>query len=74
MKRRWVRERRLRKVGRAYDMALLHHAQNVPIVLNEMRRVLRDGGPAIIYEDIPQTFWDRGVCWGVIKSGSEVLR
>jgi len=135
LKRRWAREQRRRKVGRAYDMALeiarviprgsevldvgcgngfiahqlsamlgrsvigidlgsgaeaaidyrqydgarfpapdksfdavtlcyvLHHAQDVPIVLSEISRVLRDGGLAVIYEDIPQTRWDRGVCW-----------
>ena len=132
--RRWQRERRRRKVGRAYDMALeiarvvprgsevldagcgngfiahhlsamlgtsvlgidlgetadaaidycrydgaefpvldnsfdavtlcyvLHHAQDVRLMLNEMRRVLRDAGLAVIYEDIPQTWWDRLVC------------
>ncbi len=135
IKRRWARERRRRKVGRAYDMALeiarvipkgsqvldvgcgngfiahhlsamlgggiigidvtntteaaidyrrydgksfpmadnsvdavllcyvLHHAQDVRIVLDEVRRVLRAGGTAIIYEDIPETWWDKGVCW-----------
>src|SRR5436190_1881966 len=134
MKRRWARERRRRKVGRAYDMAqeiarviprgsevldvgcgngfiahhlsamlgrsvvgidlgnsagaaidyrrydgaqfpvmaesfdavllcyVLHHAQDVSVVLNEMRRVLRKGGLAVIYEDIPGSWWDRGVC------------
>jgi ubiquinone/menaquinone biosynthesis C-methylase UbiE len=135
IKRRWARERRRRKVGRAYDMAqeiarvvprgsevldvgcgngfiahhlsamlgtsvvgidlgsradapidyrryagaqfpvadksfdavlfcyVLHHAQDVQVVLHEMRRVLRDGGLAVIYEDIPRSWWDRGVCW-----------
>jgi ubiquinone/menaquinone biosynthesis C-methylase UbiE len=135
LKRRWARERRRRKVGRAYDMALeiarvmavgaevldvgcgtgfiahhlsamlgagvvgldlgstvdapidyrrydghrlpvtndsfdavtlcyvLHHAQDVKLMLNEMRRVLRAGGLAVIYEDIPQSSWDKGVCW-----------
>jgi ubiquinone/menaquinone biosynthesis C-methylase UbiE len=135
IRRRWARERRRRKVGRAYDMALeisrviprgsevldvgcgngfiahhlsamlgtsvigidvsetteasidfrsfdgmrfpvgddsvdavllcyvLHHAQDVRAVLSEVRRVLRDGGRVIIYEDIPQTCWDEGVCW-----------
>ena len=135
LKRRWQRERRRRKVGRAYDMALeiarliprgsevldigcgsgfiahhlsamlgrsvvgidlgssaeaaidyrrydgrrlpvadnscdavtlcyvLHHAQDASVVLSEMRRVLRNGGLAVIYEDIPQSLWDRGVCW-----------
>jgi SAM-dependent methyltransferase len=135
IKRRWTRERRRRKVGRAYDMAseiarlisrgsevldvgcgngfiahhlsallgtsvmgidlgdsaeaaidyrrydgaqfplmddsfdvvllcyVLHHARDVRVVLNELRRVLRFGGLAIIYEDIPRSWWDRGVCW-----------
>ena len=135
VKRRWLRERRRRKVGRAYDMALeiarviprgsevldvgcgngyiahhlsamlgtsvmgidvatfteapieyrqygggefpaadasfdavvlayvLHHAQNVQSMLDEMKRVLRPGGVAIIYEDIPETVWDRFICW-----------
>jgi len=134
-KRRWLRERRRRKVGRAYDMALeiarviprgsevldvgcgngyiahhlsailttrvvgidisetteapinyrqydgkrfplqddsfdaivsayvLHHAQDARSVLNEMKRVLRPGGLAVIYEDIPATKWDRFICW-----------
>jgi ubiquinone/menaquinone biosynthesis C-methylase UbiE len=134
IRRRWRRERRRRKVGRAYDMALeiarviphgsrvldvgcgngyishhlaamlnggiagidlgdtteapidyrtfngthfpvedgsfdatllcyvLHHAQNLGVVLSELRRVLRDGGRAVIYEDIPETWWDRLVC------------
>ena len=134
IRRRWFRERRRRKVGRAYDMALeiarvipkgsevldigcgngfiahhlsamlgtnvlgidlehsteapidyvryngtqfpardnsfdavllcyvLHHAQDVGAVLKEMRRVLRKDGLAIIYEDIPETAWDRFVC------------
>ena len=135
IKRRWLRERRRRRVGRAYDMALeiarviprgsevldvgcgngfiahhlsallgtnvvgidlentadasidyrryggtrfparahsfdavlmcyvLHHAQDVGVMLSEMRRVLREGGQAVIYEDIPATFWDRLICW-----------
>lgn len=133
--RRWRRERRRRKVGRAYDMALeiagvipfgsdildvgcgngfithhlsailggsalgidlghsaeasigyrrydgvnfpladdsvdavllcyvLHHAQDISLVLNEVRRVLRDGGVAVIYEDIPLGVWDKVLCW-----------
>src|SRR2546430_2668850 len=135
LKRRWLRERRRRKVGRAYDMALemarviprgsevldvgcgngfiahhlsamlgtsvvgidvmnatqapidyrrydgeefpvvdnsvdavllcyvLHHAQDVRAVLSEIKRVLRPGGLAIVYEDIPKTAWDRFICW-----------
>lgn len=134
VRRRWRRERRRRKVGRAYDMALeiarivsrgsqvldvgcgngfiahhlsamlganvvgidiaaateapieyrrydgthfpisdqsldavllcyvLHHAQNVKAVLAEIQRVLRPGGMAIVYEDIPAIWWDRIVC------------
>ncbi len=42
---------------------VLHHAQDVSALLNEMRRVLRVGGLAVIYEDIPQSWWDKGVCW-----------
>ncbi len=42
---------------------VLHHAQDVSLVLNEVRRVLRPGGLAVIYEDIPRTWWDKGVCW-----------
>jgi ubiquinone/menaquinone biosynthesis C-methylase UbiE len=135
IRRRWQRERRRRKVGRAYDMALeiartipfgsdildvgcgngfithhlsamlggcamgidlgssaeapidyrrydgrqfplpdnsfdavtlcyvLHHAQDVSAVLREVGRVLRGGGVAVIYEDIPRALWDQGVCW-----------
>jgi len=135
LSRRWLRERRRRKVGRAYDMALeiarviprgsevldvgcgngfiahhlsamlgtsvtgidvrhateapidyrqydgahipkadnsvdavllcyvLHHVQDVSVLLSEVRRVLRPHGLALIYEDIPETRWDRIVCW-----------
>ena len=41
---------------------VLHHAQDVSEVLSEVKRVLRPGGVAIIYEDIPETFWDRFMC------------
>ncbi|HKP38455.1 MAG TPA: class I SAM-dependent methyltransferase [Pyrinomonadaceae bacterium] len=41
---------------------VLHHAQDISLMLREMRRVLRDGGTAIIYEDIPASWWDRFVC------------
>jgi SAM-dependent methyltransferase len=135
IQRRWLRELRRRKVGRAYDMALeiarvipsnscvldvgcgngfiahhlaamaganvtgidldptteaaiayrqfdgkhfpvadssvdtvllcyvLHHAQDLGVVMNELGRVLTDGGLAVIYEDIPDVWWDRLVCW-----------
>jgi ubiquinone/menaquinone biosynthesis C-methylase UbiE len=42
---------------------VLHHAQDAQIVLNEARRVLRDGGLMIIYEDNPSGWWDKAVCW-----------
>ena len=42
---------------------VLHHAQDVSVVLNETRRVLRDGGLVVIYEDIPRSWWDKGLCW-----------
>jgi SAM-dependent methyltransferase len=42
---------------------VLHHAQDARLVLNEVARVLREGGLAIIYEDIPSMWWDRAVCW-----------
>jgi ubiquinone/menaquinone biosynthesis C-methylase UbiE len=42
---------------------VLHHAQDAGAVLMEVRRVLRNGGRVIIYEDIPETRWDKGVCW-----------
>lgn len=41
---------------------VLHHAGDPRLVLNEVSRVLRDGGLAIIYEDIPSLWWDRLVC------------
>lgn len=42
---------------------VLHHAQDVSVVLNEVRRILRDNGLAVIYEDIPLTGWDKGICF-----------
>jgi ubiquinone/menaquinone biosynthesis C-methylase UbiE len=42
---------------------VLHHAQDPLLVLNEARRVLRDGGLMIVYEDNPAGWWDRAVCW-----------
>ena len=51
----------------SFDVALLcyvlHHAQDFGLLLDEVRRVLRDGGLVVVYEDIPQTSWDRFVCW-----------
>jgi ubiquinone/menaquinone biosynthesis C-methylase UbiE len=42
---------------------VLHHAHDALLVLNEARRVLRDGGLMIVYEDNPAGWWDRAVCW-----------
>lgn len=42
---------------------VLHHAQDSSLVLNEVVRVLKAGGRAIIYEDIPKDWWDRTICW-----------
>ena len=42
---------------------VLHHAQDARLVLDEVRRVLRDDGLAIVYEDNPGHRWDRIVCW-----------
>ena len=42
---------------------VLHHAQNLRVVLTEMQRVLCAGGRAVVYEDIPSAWWDRAVCW-----------
>ncbi|HEV8368029.1 MAG TPA: class I SAM-dependent methyltransferase [Pyrinomonadaceae bacterium] len=52
---------------RSFDAVLLcyvlHHAQDARLVLDEVRRVLRDGGLVIVYEDNPSGWWDRAVCW-----------
>ncbi|HEX8071421.1 MAG TPA: class I SAM-dependent methyltransferase [Pyrinomonadaceae bacterium] len=52
---------------RSFDAVLLcyvlHHAQDLAAVLNEVRRVVRAGGLVLVYEDIPQAQWDRFVCW-----------
>ena len=42
---------------------VLHHANDPEIVLHEVRRVLREGGLAIIYEDMPSSRWDQIICW-----------
>jgi ubiquinone/menaquinone biosynthesis C-methylase UbiE len=52
---------------RTFDAVLLcyvlHHAQDARLVLDEVRRVLSEGGVAIVYEDRPSGLWDRAVCW-----------
>lgn len=51
---------------RSFDAVLLcyvlHHAQDQRAFLGEVRRVLREGGLAVVYEDIPGGWWDRAVC------------
>jgi ubiquinone/menaquinone biosynthesis C-methylase UbiE len=42
---------------------VLHHAQDLGLVMNELRRVFSQNGTAIVYEDIPNAWWDRLVCW-----------
>ena len=41
---------------------VLHHMQDLGVVMSELRRVLSEGGLAVIYEDIPATWWDRLFC------------
>lgn len=41
---------------------VLHHAQDLGAVLMEVRRVLREGGLIVVYEDIPRNLWDRLMC------------
>lgn len=42
---------------------VLHHAQDARLVLNETMRVLRRNGQVLIYEDVPNSWLDRGACW-----------
>lgn len=42
---------------------VLHHAQDVQLVLNEVIRTLRHGSCVVVYEDMPDTWFDRAVCW-----------
>ena len=50
----------------AFDAVLLcyvlHHAADQRAFLGEVRRVLRAGGVAVVYEDIPAAPLDRAVC------------
>jgi SAM-dependent methyltransferase len=59
--------RRFPVEARSFDAVLLcyvlHHAQDLGVVLNEVHRVLSDGGLAVVYEDTPDGWWDRSVCW-----------
>lgn len=59
--------RRIPLPAESFDALLLcyvlHHAADRDQLLGEIRRVLRVGGVAIIYEDMPRSPWDRLVCW-----------
>lgn len=50
----------------SFDAALLcyvlHHAQDQRAFMREVRRSLRAGGLAVVYEDIPLNSWDGAVC------------
>jgi SAM-dependent methyltransferase len=52
--------------GASFDAALLcyvlHHAHDQRAFLGEVRRVLAGGGLAVVYEDIPEGFWDALAC------------
>ena len=41
---------------------VLHHAQDVGAILSELKRVLKDDGIVVVYEDVPATRWDRFFC------------
>jgi ubiquinone/menaquinone biosynthesis C-methylase UbiE len=51
----------------SYDGVLLsyvlHHVQDVDLVLSEVCRVLRKDGLVVVYEDVPKNLWDRVPCW-----------
>jgi SAM-dependent methyltransferase len=42
---------------------VLHHVQDIDQVLSEVRRVLREGGLVVVYEDVPKDWWERFPCW-----------
>ena len=50
----------------SFDAALLcyvlHHAQDQRAFLGEVRRALPCGGLVVVYEDMPESLWDRAVC------------
>lgn len=50
----------------SFDVVLLcyvlHHAQKLKVVLAEVHRALDTGGMALVYEDMPDSWWDRLAC------------
>ncbi|MEP6743058.1 MAG: class I SAM-dependent methyltransferase [bacterium] len=63
---RWFDGRRFPAPDHSFEAVLfcyvLHHAQDVVSIFGELRRVLRDDGAVVVYEDIPATRWDRFIC------------
>jgi SAM-dependent methyltransferase len=51
---------------KAFDAALLcyvlHHAQDLKPIFSELRRTLRADGLLVVYEDSPDSVWDRIIC------------
>ena len=42
---------------------VLHHAQDISVIMNEVARVVRENGTVVVYEDIPETWWDNIPLW-----------
>src|SRR5439155_21477931 len=55
-----VRDRSVDGVLLSY---VLHHVQDIDQVISEVRRVIRDGGLVVVYEDIPKAWWEKLPCW-----------
>jgi ubiquinone/menaquinone biosynthesis C-methylase UbiE len=51
----------------AFDSVLLsyvlHHTQDIGLVMKEVSRVLSKNGTVVVYEDIPKSWWDRFPLW-----------
>jgi ubiquinone/menaquinone biosynthesis C-methylase UbiE len=42
---------------------VLHHSQDIDTILSEVTRVLRENGTVVVYEDVPEIWWDRIPLW-----------
>ena len=54
-----------RSVGRQRS-ALLRpppRAEDISVIMNEVARVVRENGTVVVYEDIPETWWDNIPLW-----------
>jgi SAM-dependent methyltransferase len=51
-----------RSVDAAVLCYVLHHAQDLKTTLDELNRVVTRDGIAVVYEDMPDRWWDRLVC------------